>query len=153
MGKRISSWIELLQSLREAFIGVVAAEVRALRLDFDLSRRHLFRALGFAALAIFIVFWAIGVFILLLIQVAAIWLPVWAASLVVLAVLSSLGLALLAAARSNLRRTEAPGVMLRRHVQDHMDWWEDEILPAAKVADRGSLDSGGGRTGSEDEVL
>ena len=153
MGKRISSWIELFQSLREAFIGVMQAEVRALRVDFDLSRQHLVRALGLAALAIFVSFWAIGVLVLLLIQVAAIWLPAWAASLVVLAALSVLGLALLVAARGNLGRIEAPRALIRRHVQEHMDWWEDEILPAAKVGDAGSFDSGGGHRGSEDEVL
>jgi uncharacterized membrane protein YqjE len=150
VGRRISGWIELLQSLRDAFIGVMQAEVRVLRLDLDLSKRHLVRALGLAALAIFVGFWAIGVLILLFIQVAAIWLPVWAASLVVLTVLSILGLALLLAARGNLRKTEAPGALLRRHVQEHLDWWEDEILPAGKLFDVGSLDPDGSE---EDEVL
>lgn len=132
MGRRIDSWIELLQSLREALIGVMQAEVRSLRIDFELSKRHLGRAVGLAVVAIFVVFWVIGVLVLLLIQVAGIWLPAWAASLVVLVFLAILAMALFAGAKSNFQRIEAPKAMIRRHVQDHMDWWEDEILPASR---------------------
>ena len=130
MGKRISGWVALFQSLREAFIGVMEAEGRSLRLDFELSKRQLARAGGLAALAVFVCFWAIGVLVLLLVLVASLWLPIWAASLVVLALLVLMGLALVAGARGSLRRIEAPKAMIRRHVQEHVDWWEDEILPA-----------------------
>ena len=134
MGKRIDSWIELFQSLRDAFIAVMEAEVQSLRLDFELTKRHIVQAIGFAALAFFVGFWVIGVLVLLLVQVASIWLPDWAASLVVLAFLSVCGVGLVAAARGRLRRIEAPKAMIRRHVQEHMDWWEDEVLPASDGA-------------------
>lgn len=152
MGKRIDSWIELLQSLREAFIGVVQAEARSLRIDFELSKRHLGRAVGLAAVAIFVVFWVIGVVVLLLIQVAGIWLPAWAASLVVLVLLAILAMALLAGAKASFQRIEAPKAMIRRHVQEHMDWWEDEILPASRGADDASLARGDGEADSEKEI-
>ena len=153
MGRRIESWIELLQSLREAFIGVMQAEVRSLRVDFELSKRHLGRALGLSAVAIFVVFWVIGVMVLLLIQVAGIWLPAWAASLVVLVFLAILAMALFAGAKSNFQRIEAPKAMIRRHVQEHMDWWEDEILPASRGEVDGSLTPGEGDPDAEEENL
>ena len=153
MGRRIESWIELLQSLREAFIGVMQAEVRSLRVDFELSKRHLGRALGLSAVAIFVVFWVIGVMVLLLIQVAGIWLSAWAASLVVLVFLAILAMALFAGAKSNFERIEAPKAMIRRHVQEHMDWWEDEILPASRGEVDGSLTPGGGDSDAEEENL
>ncbi|MGB5162774.1 MAG: phage holin family protein [Thermoanaerobaculia bacterium] len=142
MGKRISSWVELFQSLQEAFIGVVQAEVSALRLDFELSKRRLVRAIGLAAAAIFVIFWAIGVVVFLLIQVAGQWLPLWAAALVVLALLVIAGVALVAAARGSLQQIEAPKAMIRRHVQESMDWWEDEIMPTSDVEKKGSLPAG-----------
>jgi len=142
VGKRISSWVELVQSLQEAFIGVVQAEVRSLRLDIDLSKRRLARAIGLAAGAIFLVFWAIGVVVFLLIQVAGLWLPLWAATLIVLALLVVASMALVAAARGSLRQIEAPKAMLRRHIQESMDWWEDEIMPTPDVDKRGSLPAG-----------
>ena len=153
MGRRIESWIELLQSLREAFIGVMQAEVRSLRVDFELSKRHLGRALGLSAVAIFVVFWVIGVMVLLLIQVAGIWLSAWAASLVVLVFLAILAMALFAGAKSNFQRIEAPKAMIRRHVQEHMDWWEDEILPASRGEVDGSLTPGEGDPDAEEENL
>jgi uncharacterized membrane protein YqjE len=153
VGRRIESWIELLQSLREAFIGVMQAEVRSLRVDFELSKRHLGRALGLSAVAIFVVFWVIGVMVLLLIQVAGIWLPAWAASLVVLVFLAILAMGLFAGAKSNFERIEAPKAMIRRHVQEHMDWWEDEILPASRGEVDGSLTPGGGDSDAEEENL
>ncbi len=135
MGKRIDSWIALFQSLRDAFVGVMEAEVQSLRLDFELTKRHIGQAIGFAVLAVFVCFWVIGVFVLLLVQVAGIWLPNWAASLVVLAFLSLCGMGLVAAARERLRRIEAPKAMIRRHVQEHMDWWEEEVLPGSDGAE------------------
>lgn len=153
MGKRISSWIDLFQSLREAFIGVVQAEVSALRLDFELSKRRLARAIGLAAGAIFVVFWAIGVVVFLLIQVAGLWLPLWAAALVVLGVLTIIGTTLVFAARANLRRIEAPKAMIRRHVQESMDWWEDEIMPTADVTRKGSIPVGDISPEGDQEIL
>ena len=135
MGKRIDSWIELFQSLRDAFIAVMEAEVQSLRLDFELTKRHIGQAIGFAAVAVFICFWVIGVLVLLLVQVASIWLPDWAASLVVLAFLSLCGMGLVAAARERLRRIEAPKTMIRRHVQEHVVWWEEEVLPGSEGAE------------------
>lgn len=135
MGKRIDSWIELFQSLRDAFVGVMEAEVQSLRLDFELTKRHIGQAIGFAAIAVFICFWVIGVAVLLLVQVASIWLPDWAASLVVLAFLSLCGMGLVAAARERLHRIEAPKAMIRRHVQEHTDWWEEEVLPGSDGAE------------------
>lgn len=131
MGSRISSWLELFQSLREAFMEVVRAEVRALRSDFELSKRQLGRAAGLAILTVFVLFWAVGVLVLLLIQVAGLWLPAWAAALLVLVALLLVALGLAASARSTLRKIEEPSATIRRHVQDHMDWWEDQILPPA----------------------
>ena len=129
MGKRISSWLELFQSLREAFVEVMRAEVLSLRRDFELSKRQLARVAGLAVLTVFVLFWAVGVVVLLLIQVGTLWLPAWAAALLVLIVLLLVALGLAASARSTLRKIEEPKAMIRRHVQDHMDWWEDQILP------------------------
>jgi hypothetical protein len=153
VGKRISSWVELFQSLREAFVGVIEAEVSSLRLDFELSKRQLVRAIGLAAGAIFVVFWAIGVVVFLLIQVAGLWLPLWAAALVVLAFLVITCMALLVAARGSLRRIEAPKALIRRHVRESMDWWEDEIMPASDGAEKGSIPPGDISPERDKEIL
>jgi hypothetical protein len=84
--------------------------------------------------------------------VAGIWLPAWAASLVVLVVLAILAMALLAGAKASFQRIEAPKAMIRRHVQEHMDWWEDEILPASRGAEDASLARGDGEADSEKEI-
>ena len=53
-------------------------------------------AAGLAVLTVFVLFWAVGVLVLLLIQVASLWLPAWAAALLVLVVLLLVALGLAA---------------------------------------------------------
>jgi hypothetical protein len=142
VGRRLRSWIELLLSLREAFLEVLRAEVRSLRSDLDLSKRQFLRVISFVALAISVGFWAVGVAVFLLIQVAALWLPLWGATLVVLTLLVLVILALVTAAKSSFREIEEPASMVRRHFQDHMVWWEEEVLPTiSQGEERPSLES------------
>ena len=118
-----------IRDLGRAGLDLVASEIDALLADLGASGRGLLKALLFFAVATAVAFWAVGVLIYVLVQVAALWLPLWAAAGVVFLLLLFLAWLLYRIGRRVLARLETPVATVRRHVRDHVDWWQDEILP------------------------
>jgi hypothetical protein len=124
----VQGWIELFRSLGQALFEVLRAEAQALGEDFRRSGRQLAAGLALLGGAAAVGFWAIGVLVLVLIAVLAIWLRPWAAALIVLALFVG-GAGLLAALGiRRLRRLESPAESVRRRVSDHLDWWQQRLL-------------------------
>ena len=86
----LRGWIELFRSLGQALFEVLRAEMEALGEDLRRSGGQLLRGLALLGGAAAVGFWTLGVLVLALIAVLAIWLPPWAAALIV----AALGLAL-----------------------------------------------------------
>lgn len=128
-------WIELFRSLGESLIEVVRAEVEALQGDFKRSGRHLGVALGLIGAAVLLLFWVLGLLIFLFIALLTIWLPLWAAALIVFLVFAiAMGtLAWLGVRR--LRLVENPVDSVKRHVDDHLDWWQNGFLAQGRTVD------------------
>jgi len=143
----VQGWIELFRSLGLALFEVLRAEARALGEDFRRSGGELARGLALLGGAAALGFWTLGVLVLALIAVLAIWLPPWAAALIVAALFAgAAGLLALLGMRS-LRRLESPAESIRQRVSDHLDWWNHRLLaePAAPAVEGG----GHGRLPSE----
>jgi hypothetical protein len=146
----VQGWIELFRSLGQALFEVLRAEARALGEDFRRSGAELARGLALLGGAAALGFWTLGALVLTLIAVLAIWLPPWAAALIVTALFAGAAglLALLGIRR--LQRFESPAESIRQRVSDHLDWWNHRLLaePAAPAAP--AVESGGrGRLPSE----
>ncbi|HEV3073430.1 MAG TPA: phage holin family protein [Thermoanaerobaculia bacterium] len=143
----VQGWIELFRSLGQALFEVLRAEARALGEDFRRSGAELARGLALLGGAAALGFWTLGALVLTLIAVLAIWLPPWAAALIVTALFASAAglLALLGIRR--LQRFESPAESIRQRVSDHLDWWNHRLLaePAALAIEGG----GRGRLPSE----
>jgi Putative Actinobacterial Holin-X, holin superfamily III len=144
----VQGWIELFRSLGQALFEVLRAEARALGEDIRRSGGELARGLALLGGAAALGFWTLGALVLTLIAVLAIWLPPWAAALLVTALFAGAAglLALLGIRR--LRRFESPAESIRQRVSDHLDWWNHRLLaePAAPAVDsgrRGRLPSSG----------
>jgi hypothetical protein len=138
----MQGWIELFRSLGQALFEVLRAEARALGEDFRRSGGELARGLALLGGAAALGFWTLGVLVLALIAVLAIWLPPWAAALIVTALYAGAAglLALLGIRR--LRRLESPAESIRQRVSDHLDWWNRRLLaesaaPAVEGGGRG----------------
>ncbi|HLX09007.1 MAG TPA: phage holin family protein [Thermoanaerobaculia bacterium] len=129
----VQGWIELFRSLGQALFEVLRAEAQALGDDFRRSGRQLLLALALLGAAAAIGFWTVGVVVLTLIAVLMIWLPAWAAALIVLALFVAVAGLLATLGVLRLRRLESPAESIRRRVADHLDWWEHRLLaePAA----------------------
>jgi Putative Actinobacterial Holin-X, holin superfamily III len=141
-------WLEMFRSLGTSLIEVFRAELDALKEDLSRSGRHLGVGLALLGGAAVLLFWTLGALIFALGAVLAIWLQVWAAALIVVAIF------LLAAALvawlgvKHLKRFDSPAESLRRRVEDHLDWWQHTLLkeerpidlpPAGEAGVRGDL--------------
>ncbi len=127
-----SGWGDLLRSLGGAFGDVLRSELDALGEDLSGSARRLAVICGLFLLALFGVFWAVGLLAYLSVEVLSFWLPRWAAALGVFLLVVLVALGLVAVARMRLRELEKPADTVRRHVREHVDWWETRVLGAPR---------------------
>jgi hypothetical protein len=129
----MQGWIELFRSLGQSLLGVLRAEADALAADFRRSGGHLARGLALFAGAAGVLFWTLGILVLALIALLSLWLPVWAAALLVAALFALVAGLLVALGLGQLRRLESPIDSIRGRVSDHLDWWQHHLLadPAA----------------------
>jgi hypothetical protein len=131
----MQGWIDLFRSLGESLVEVLRAEVASLQGDLKRSGRHLGVALAFFGGAVLLVFWVLGLLVFSLVAVLSIWLQLWAAALLVLA-LFALATGILAwLGVSRLRQVENPVDSVKRHVDEHLDWWQSGLLAAGSPLD------------------
>lgn len=127
-------WRELVRELGEAMVGVLRAELAALRADYRRSTRRFGGALLLLALAAGAGFWALGALGLLGFELLSAVLPRWGAAAVLCG-----GLLLAAAGLGwwgwrRLAAIEPPLATASRHLESHLEWWQGRLLgrdPAA----------------------
>jgi hypothetical protein len=121
-------WIALVRSLGEALLSVLRAELAALQADLSKSGRHFGVALALFGGAAAIAFWVVGLAVFALVSLAALWLPLWAAALAVLALFAGGAALLVWRGLARLEKVENPIESVRRRVDDHLDWWQSRLL-------------------------
>ena len=92
-------------------------------------------ALAFFGAAVLLSFWVLGLLVFLAIAVLSIWLQLWAAALIVLGVFALVMGVLILLGRRRLRLVENPVDSVKRHVDDHLDWWQNGLLAQGKTLD------------------
>ena len=131
----MQGWIDLFRSLGESLIEVVRAETTALQADLKTSGRHMGIALGLLGAAVLLLFWVLGLLIFCVIAVLSIWLQLWAAALIVLLVFVAIMAVLVMLGLRRLKLVENPVDSVKRHVDDHLDWWQNGLLAHGKALD------------------
>jgi hypothetical protein len=124
-------WVGMLRALGQALLDVLRAEAAALAADLRRSGHYLWIGLALLGAAAGVLFWTFGLLLFTLVAVAAIWLPLWGAALVVLGVFVLAAGVLAALGVSRLRRIENPAADVKRRVADHVDWWRQRLLGQA----------------------
>jgi len=124
----MGGWIDMFRSLGESLLEVVKAELQTLQEDLTRSGRHLGVALGFLGAALILLFWLLGLLITLCVAVLCIWLPVWASILIVLLLFTAGTSFLVWRGLKEMRKVENPVETFRRHADDHLDWWQNNLL-------------------------
>lgn len=131
----MGGWIDMFRSLGESLLEVLRAELSTLQEDLTRSGRHLGVALGLFGVALIILFWLLGLLITLAIAVLCIWLQVWAAVLIVLLVFTAGAAWLGWLGWKRIKQVENPVETVRRHVDDHLDWWQNNLLRESQPLD------------------
>jgi hypothetical protein len=67
--------------------------------------------------------------------VLSIWLQLWAAALIVLALFVLVMGALVWLGIRRLRLVENPVDSFKRHIDDHLDWWQNSLLSQGRALD------------------
>jgi hypothetical protein len=133
----MQGFIDLFRSLGQSLLDVLRAEAEALGLDLRRSALHLGRGVALLAGAAGVLFWTLGIAVLTLIAVLALWLPVWAAALIVAGLFAGTAGLLAYLAWRQLRQLANPLEDIRRRVANHLDWWQHRLL-ASPMAEAGS---------------
>lgn len=135
----IGSWVEMFRALGQALVEVFKAELAETSEELGVSAKHLGWALAFFGAVAFLAFWMLPAFMFLAGLVLAIWLPAWAAALIVvvffllvMAILGFLGY-------RRIRKLENPVETVRQRYGEHKEWWNDRLLPKEGTA-RGELE-------------
>lgn len=145
----MGQWIELFRALGQSLADLARAELAALQAELERNGRTLAIALALLGGAGVVGFWLVALVLYSLIQVLAIWLPLWGASLIItgLALLVVAVLALIAVSR--LKRLEGPAATVGRRWRDHREWWDRRLLAEGTTATLPPRHDGG--AGDEDE--
>jgi hypothetical protein len=128
-------WIDLFRSLGEALLEVWRAELGTLQEDLQRSGRHLGVALGIFGAAAVLLFWIVGLLLFVLVSLLHVWMPWWAASLIVLALFVIAAAILARFGLARMRKVENPLEVVRRRVDSHFDWWQHGLLARSKTLD------------------
>jgi CHASE3 domain sensor protein len=131
----MGGWIDMFRGLGEALLEVLRAEVATLQEDLSRSGRIAGGALALLGVALILLFWIVGLLIFVLVTVLAIWLPLWGASLVVLALFLGVAGVLSWLGVRRLKQIENPVQTFRRRVDDHLDWWQNTLLREQRPLD------------------
>lgn len=142
------TWSETFRALGSAILSLLKAELE----DFerDIARSAKTAGIGVALLvaAGAFGFWTLGVATYFLIQLLAIWLPLWGAALAVTLLFGACAAVLALVGMRKLERFENPLTSARDRFDDHIDWWQRRVLPAGE---RPALDRSG-PDGEDDET-
>ena len=137
LGRRGQEWQERLLGLREALGELYAAEADALSRDLARWGKGFVGALLLALAALALGFWLLAVLVGLVVAVLAIWLPLWAATLVTAGILLAVVAALGWVAWKRLSALGGPLGRVQRRWRDHWDWWNERVLYAPEPGEDG----------------
>lgn len=127
MKRLLTDRVDRFGALGQAALDLLRAEGTALRSELESGARRLLGVLALFLVAVFALFWALGALIFSLVEVGALWLPRWAAALVLVVALALLAWVLVAIARHRASRLESPATTVRRRAEDYRDWWESRL--------------------------
>lgn len=126
-------WTEAFRDLGSAVLALLQAELEALERELARSGRSAAVAVGLFGAAVAVGFWTVGLGLYFLVQLLAVWLPLWAASLIVTALFAAVTGGLAWSGLRKLREFENPLATARRRLDDHLDWWQDRVLEPGSV--------------------
>lgn len=121
------SWLGVSRQLGQAGLDLAHAEITALGNDLGSSARKLLKIGGIFAIALFLLFWAIGILAYLAIELLRGTLPAWGAICTVFGVFLLAAMTCALVGRARVGRLESPAATLSRRLENHRHWWESRV--------------------------
>jgi len=121
-------WSETFRALGSAILTLLKAELEAFERDLGRSAKTAAFGVALFAAAGAFGFWTLGVATYFLIQLLALWLPLWGASLAVTLLFGAIAAVLALIGMRKLERFESPLTTARDRIDDHIDWWQRRVL-------------------------
>ncbi len=124
----MAGWGRLVRELGQSWLDVLRAELAGLEDDLARSGNQLKRGAGLFGGSVALGFWAVGALVVAAIGGLAVWLPLWAAALIVAVLFAAGAIGLAVLGRSSFARVENPVRLTRQRLEDHMDWVQSRLL-------------------------
>lgn len=121
-------WSETFRALGNAVLTLLKAELEAFEQDVSRSAKRAAIGIGLLGAAAAFLFWTLGVATYFLIQLLALWLPLWGASLAVTGLFAAVAGVLALVGARKLKGFENPLSTARRRMDDHIEWWQGRVL-------------------------
>jgi|CXWL01.1.fsa_nt_gi uncharacterized membrane protein YqjE len=146
----MATWTGLVREVGQSVVDLLRAELADVSADLGRSGQRLGKGLALAGLALVLAFWALGLLLALLVMLLALVLPVWAAAAIVLVVFVLGAWLALALAQRDFAAVENPALTVRRHLDDHLAWWQSRLATLEAEATAASTEaSGSGPTAAD----
>lgn len=120
--------VEKARALGEALLGVMRAEVDALREEYRRAAARFTGAMVIFGFAAGFAFWAVGALALLAFELLARELPRWGAAGTLCGVFALLAAALGFWGVRRVRSIEPPLATASRHLDEHLRWWQERVF-------------------------
>lgn len=123
----MAAWTLLVRDVARSVVDLLRLELADLASDLGKTQRRLIRALGLAGLAVMLGFWALGLLVATLVLALGLLVPAWAAALIVLSLFLLSGWLVVRHVLRELAAIENPLATARRHLDDHLGWWQNRL--------------------------
>jgi hypothetical protein len=124
---RRESWNQVVGRVGGAALDLLSAEARSLRDEVALSSKTVARLAAVGGLVFGLLFWGMALFLASAVSALALLLPLWGAALAIALLLVVISLALALWIRARFRRLDSPAKLIRKRLDDHVEWWQSEV--------------------------
>lgn len=120
-------WIYLSRELVADILDLAEAEIGAARTEVWAALRKSFLGLALVGASLALLFWVLAMTAYTLVVVVAIWLPPWAAALVVTGFFLVLALVVGFFGVRRFKKVENPINIVLRRLRNHIAWWRTQV--------------------------
>jgi len=126
-GEEEEGWIVLSRELTADLLDLADAEIGEAREEIGAVLRRAGGAVALIGGAFVLLFWVLAMVAYTLVAILSVWLPAWAAGLIVTTFFLLVAAALAGIGYLRLKKLENPFDIIMRRSQEHIAWWRNQV--------------------------
>lgn len=151
MSRTDRSWWQTLLHIVRSTLTLLRAEAEGLQGELRHGGTLVREMVMLGAVAFVFTFFSVGLLLSAALLGLSLFVPAWAAALILGAALLCVAGALLWRMRGVAREMESPAGVVKRRVTDHVDWWRNELVSQIEPPPRRGVSESHGAGGEEHE--